>query len=146
MKLDLTNFKKAVAQLEESMAYYRAYQSAEDPKLALLLRAAAIQTFEFTYELSWKMLKRYLVMTSPNPSEFDDMTFNNLIRRGYGQGLLLSDVAIWKHYRRERGTTSHTYNKKKANEVINSVDDFLNDAKHLLAQLEARNNEKSPSN
>ena len=46
------------------------------------LRNSVIQCFEFTYELSHKMLKRYLEETTANPEEFDLGAFQNLIRMG----------------------------------------------------------------
>jgi hypothetical protein len=42
------------------------------PDFQVHLVAAAIQAFEFTYELSWKMLKRYLERTVPNPDGIDE--------------------------------------------------------------------------
>ena len=35
------------------------------------MRASAIQAFEFTYELSVRMIKRYLEQVSANPAEVD---------------------------------------------------------------------------
>jgi hypothetical protein len=64
------------------------------------------------------MLKRYLEMTASNPSEIDAMSFQNLIRLGSEKGLLRSDWEQWKIYRQARGTTSHTYDEKKAQEVF----------------------------
>lgn len=102
------------------------------------MRLAAIQAFEFTYELSLKMLKRYLSLTEPNPSAAGEMTFNDLIRKGYEKGLIQSDLVMWKEYRRERGTTSHTYDEEKAREIFEDIPNFLQDAKYLLAQLQKR--------
>jgi len=53
-----------------------------DPGLREQLRNSVIQCFGFTCELSWKMLKRYLQTTEPNPTEIDISTFQNLIRLG----------------------------------------------------------------
>ena len=51
------------------------------------LRDGLIQRFEFTYELTHKMLRRYLRMISPTPDEFDQMPFQDLIRTGNERGL-----------------------------------------------------------
>jgi len=45
---------------------------------------------------------------------------------------------VWREYRRNRGTTSHTYNEEKAQEVFESVPDFLQDARYLLNRLQER--------
>lgn len=55
------------------------------------LRNSVIHCFEFTCELSWKMLKRNLEETAATPENIDTSTFQNLIRRGNEKGLLSSD-------------------------------------------------------
>ena len=114
MILDLTSLQKAIAQMEEALAYCNSDLAKNDPRLALHLRAAAIQAFEFTYELSFKILKRYLEATETNPAAVDDMTFNELVRRGFELGLLQAEMAEWKEFRKDRGTTSHAYDEEKA--------------------------------
>ena len=81
------------------------------------------------------MLKRYLEMTSPNPQDFDKMSFPELIRSGNEKDLLLSNVEKWKMYREARGTTSHSYNEKKAVEVFEVISPFLEEAKFLLSKI-----------
>ena len=138
VRLDFSSFEKAIFQLENSLEYYDSDLVQKDPQLMLHMRAAAIQAFEYTYELAWKMLKRYLEMTEPNPAEIDQMSFPDLIRLGCERGLLLSDVSVWKIYRKERGTTSHTYNLKKALEVFAKLPAFTQEAKFLLDNLQKR--------
>lgn len=139
MKLDLSPLEKAVAQLEDAIEYYESDLAANDPGLRMHLRAAVIQAFEFTYELSFKMLKRYLELASPNPAEIDAMYFNDIIREAFGRGLVRSDLPAWNEYRRNRGTTSHAYNEPKAQEVFESVPGFLQEARYLLTRLQERN-------
>ena len=55
MKLDLTPLEDAVAQLEEGLDIYHSDLALTDPRLKKHLRAAVIQAFEFTYELSFRM-------------------------------------------------------------------------------------------
>lgn len=138
MRLNLTSFKNAIAQLEQSLSYYHSELVQSDPGLVLQLRAAAIQSFEFTYELSWKMLKRYLKMSEANPAEIEALSFPDLIRMGSDKGLLLSDLKEWNRYRQERGTTSHTYDNSKAQEIFEKLPGFLKEAQYLLTQLETR--------
>ena len=133
--LDVSALEKAIAQLEEALQYCASDLAARDDKLALHLRAGAIQAFEFTYELSLKMLKRYLTFTAENPNIVNELSFNELIRIGYEKGLILSELVTWKEFRKDRGTTSHTYDEIKAKEVFDNIDFFLQDAKYLLDQL-----------
>lgn len=138
MKLDLSSLEKAILQMQEALVYCESDLAKNDPKLAKHLRAAAIQAFEFTYELSYKMIKRYLEMTEGSPATVDEMTFNDVIRTGYERGILKSELTLWKEFRKERGTTSHAYNEEKAAEVFEDIPAFLLEAEHLLSQLKER--------
>ena len=139
MKVNLTPLEDAVAQLEEALDLFYSDLAEADPRLKRHLRAAVIQAFEFTYELSFKMLKRYLELASANPAEIDALVFNDVIREGFRQALLRSELLVWKEFRRNRGTTSHAYNEEKAKEVFESAPDFLQEARYLLNQLHKRN-------
>ncbi len=138
--LDLSSFQSAIGQLETSLSYVNSQMAKEDVKLGEQLRAASIQAFEFTYELTWKMLKRHLEMTEANPALIDEFSFQDLIRTGNERGLLLSDWEIWKVFRTARGTTSHTYNQVKAIEVAELIPDFLKEAQFLFKKLQSTHN------
>lgn len=138
MTLDLSAFDKAVAQLDEALAYCASDLARNDPRLALHLRAAAIQAFEFTYELAFNLLRRFLIATEPNPSRIGEMSFNEIIRLGSARGLLRADVAVWSGFRRDRGATSHAYNETKAIEVFEGIPEFLREVRYLRAQLANR--------
>jgi len=132
MQLDLTAFERAIAQLSEGMTL------ASQPNAHPLLRDGAIQRFEYTYEISWKMLKRFLEATSSDSQTVDTLAFGDLIRLGYERGLLRSSYDIWTLFRKARGTTSHTYDQGKAEEVFKAIPPFLEEAQYLLTQLRAR--------
>ena len=132
MQLDFSSFQNAMLRLEEALVLLNA-----EPGNAIT-RDAVIQRFEFTYELSWKMLKRYLELTAANPAVFDEISFQNLIRQGSEQGLLKSGWDEWWVYRDARSITSHTYNEEKAKEVIAILPNFLSEVKYLFNMLEIR--------
>lgn len=75
MTLDYLPLANAIAQLEKSLAYAHTPAALADAGLGEQLRNSVIQCFEFTYELSWKMLKRYLEATEASPAELDLATF-----------------------------------------------------------------------
>ena len=131
-QLDLSSLQNATLRLEEAWSLLQA-----EPENTII-RDAVIQRFEFTYELSWKMLKRYLEMTASNPASFDEMSFQNLIRRGSEQGLLKSGWDTWWDYRNARAATSHTYDEEKAKAVIVLILPFIREIQYLLAMLESR--------
>jgi len=132
MALDLTPLGNAVDRLREGLARYQADISDTQ------IRDGLIQRFEFTYELSHKMLKRYLEAASANPTEFDNAEFQYLIRSGNEQGLLLGTWPQWRHYRDMRSKTSHTYDEAVALTVVAIIPAFLSEAQHLLDQLRKR--------
>lgn len=138
MNLDFTPLGNAIAQLEKSLAYANSPAAMADTGLREQLRNSVIQCFEFTYELSWKMLKRYLEATEPNPSELDTGTFQNLIRLGNERALLRSDWRQWKTYRQARTDSSHTYDVSKAEAVFAIAPDFLVEARALFGELTRR--------
>lgn len=139
MSLDFTPLGNAITQLERSLQYATSEAAKADSGLFEQLRNSVIQCFEFTYELSHKMLKRYLEETTANPEEFDLGTFQNLIRTGNEKKLLRSNWLRWKDYRQARTNSSHTYDEMKAEAVYAIAPDFLEEARYLYRQLVERN-------
>jgi nucleotidyltransferase substrate binding protein (TIGR01987 family) len=134
--MNIEPLAKAVRRLEEGLDRYR--QDVSD----IQIRDGLVQRFEFTYELSHKMLKRYLELTSPNPAIFDQMGFADLVRSGNEQGLLSGDWPVWKNFREMRGSTSHAYDETIAMKVVSGIPEFLQEANFLLGQLQARSHEQ----
>ena len=139
MRLDLSPLENAVAQLEEGLVLYDSDIVRQHPEIRNQMRAGAIQAFEFTYELSIRMIQRYLERVSANPAEVDRLEFRSLIRRASEQGLLQSDLSAWMGHRRNRGLTSHVYNEAMAERVFQAAQDFLGEVRHLLRELQERN-------
>lgn len=94
--------EKAISRLEEGLNRY--LQDTND----IQIHDGLIQRFEFTYELSHKMLKRYLVAISPNPEIYDSISFQDFIRTGNEYEALLGEWLDWKQYREMRSRTKHT--------------------------------------
>jgi len=132
MTLELTPLRNAVQRLAEGLARY------QSDITDIQIRDGLIQRFEFTYELSHKMLKRYLEAAAANPTEFDGADFQYLVRSGNEQGLLLSAWPAWRHFRDMRSKTSHTYDEEMALIVVGAIPDFLKEASYLLDQLQQR--------
>ena len=135
MNLDFSSLANAILQLEKSIRFAQSEMAQQDMELFEQLRNSVIQCFEFTYELSWKMLKRYLEEIAANPDELDGCSFQTLIRIGNQHGLLRSDWMSWKQYRQARTDSSHTYDADKAENVYGIAPDFLEEARYLYQQL-----------
>ncbi|MBS6008811.1 MAG: nucleotidyltransferase substrate binding protein [Haemophilus parahaemolyticus] len=130
MNFDLTPLHNAIARLEEGLIRYQSNIS------DIQIRDGLIQRFEFTYEISHKMLKRFLEHTSANPAEFDGMTFQDLIRTANERGLLLGSWQDWRKYRDMRSRTSHTYDEDTAILVVAGIPDFLKETQFLQKSLQ----------
>ena len=131
IQLDLTPLDNAIARLDEGWTRYQ--RDVSD----IQIRDGLIQRFKFTYEISHKMLRRFLELTSANPAEFDGMAFQDMIRTGNERGLLLGDWPAWRKYREMRSRTSHTYDEEVAIEVVKGIPAFQREAAHLLQRLRA---------
>lgn len=138
VKLDLGPLELAIARFEASVAHCKSEAALSDSSLARTIEAGTIQAFEFTYELTWKMLRRHLADTEPDAAAIDELSFPDLIRLGSRRGLLLSDWRSWKRFRQQRGITSHTYDSRKAAEVLQGAPALLDEARFLLARLRER--------
>ena len=132
MALDITSVVNAIDRLREGLVRHQS-EPADDQ-----LRDGLIQRFEFTYELSHRMLRRFIRQTAASPEEVDRMAFQDLIRTANQQGLLLGDWPAWHRYRDARAKTSHAYHAKTAQEVAQSLPGFLAEAEYLRDQLRKR--------
>jgi nucleotidyltransferase substrate binding protein (TIGR01987 family) len=132
MKLDTTSLGNAVQRLREGLARYEREPADEQ------LRDGLIQRFEFTYELSHKMLRRYLKEIAASPDEIERMPFADLIRVANAQGLLRSDWPFWRRFHELRARTSHTYDSEAAAQVAAEIPAFLREAEHVYAELPRR--------
>jgi nucleotidyltransferase substrate binding protein (TIGR01987 family) len=135
MTIDFSALGSAIAQLEKSLAYANSDMAKNDAGLFEQLRNSVIQCFEFTYELSHKMLRRYLEEAAASPEEIDLSTFQSIIRMGNEKGLLLSDWNKWRSYRQARTDSSHTYDEDKAKSVYEISPEFLDEARYLYEKL-----------
>jgi nucleotidyltransferase substrate binding protein (TIGR01987 family) len=94
-------------------------------------RDAVIQRFEYTFELCWKTLRRYLEKET-NTQEYN---LKDLFRAAGKQGLINS-VDAWFEYHKGRNLTTHTYHEKTAEETYEIAKKFALDARQLLNSLD----------
>jgi nucleotidyltransferase substrate binding protein (TIGR01987 family) len=131
-KLEFTSLRSALSRLAEG---YQRYQSDVSD---IQIRDGLIQRYEFTYEISHKMLKRHLEMTSASPEAFDALPFADLIRTANEQSLLKSDWSAWKIFREMRAKTSHTYDEDIAQTVVKIIPAFIDEIEFLVRQFDQR--------
>lgn len=114
------DFAKALGRLKEAL-------EAEE---TMIVRDAAIQRFEFTFDLAWKSMKTYLeerkgiICRSPK----------GCIREAYAQGLIEHDE-MWLKLTDMRNLTAHTYREDVAREVYAVLPSAIDRFEKLLSQL-----------
>ncbi len=101
------------------------------------IRSGVIQNFEVTYELSWKLMQRWLNINLGSAAT-DGLTRRQLFRIA-AENRLIPDAELWMNHHLARNATSHTYGRESAERVYRAALEFAHDARRLLAALEARN-------
>ena len=101
------NFNKAFKQLERFVAKVELNEMEEQ---------GLIKAFEYTYELSWKVLqdllkdKGYLDIAGPRP----------VIEQSFQDGYI-QDGKGWMKMHKSRNLTSHTYDEETAEEIVGDI-------------------------
>lgn len=135
------NFLKALSQLEKSVKFIRQCflehsDSAETDDFAEiqnnLLKQGLIQSFEFTHELAWKVIKDYAEFQGNNSISGS----RDAAREGFSMGLI-SNGEVWMEMIYSRNATSHTYNEDIAEGIYGKIiSDYLQAFLELKVKLE----------
>ena len=107
------------------------------------IRDSVIQRFEYTFELSHKILRRFLAETETSRAEISEMFFNDMIRIGCKRGLLLNDLEVWNKYRRLRNLSSHNYDEFNAEDIVVIIPIFIEDIDFELSKIKERLNQET---
>lgn len=106
----LNNYAKALHQLS------LAVQLAKKRSLSELEKQGLIQSFEFTHELAWSVMKDYLFFQGhSNITGSRDAT-----RESFNQGLI-ENGEVWMEMIKSRNQTSHTYNQTVADDIVTKI-------------------------
>ena len=133
--MDFTSLHKALSQLTEAIVFWQERSDA-DP-LKPHLRSAVIQSFEFTYELAVRTLRRVLIERSESADLVRDLSFSDLIRRALDAGLP-TDLNTWRRWRDLRNSTSDTHDEECAQAVVMEVPEFADGMGKLLVCLKSQ--------
>ena len=106
LDIKLDELKRAIGRLKEALGL---------PKTDII-RDSVIQRFEFTVELSWKVLQRHLKSAGISEVLTPKNTFREAARLG-----LVSDPEAWIRFVDARNLSSHTYKESLAEEVYASA-------------------------
>jgi nucleotidyltransferase substrate binding protein (TIGR01987 family) len=140
MALDLSSLRKAITAFGALQARTSdmAWMASLDDVLRFGLKAGVIQHFEFTYELCWKFIQRWLRDNAVAADADHPRTRKDLFRQAARFGII-GDPTPWFAYGDARNLTSHAYDEVKVDVIHQLTGQFLTDAQALLAALEAAN-------
>ena len=102
-------FKQRFENYEKSFALLKEAISLDQP--SIIEKAGAIQFFETTFELAWKLLKDYLTY-----SGYDVKSPRESIKTAFNIGII-RDGDLWIEALMDRNLTTHTYDENIAEEV-----------------------------
>lgn len=133
--IDYEKFQKSLKHLELQFENYTRLEERDDlPELDReAIAESVIQRFETCYDTLWKHLKRYLVEelglpevpNSPKP----------IFRMAEENDLFASPIDCWLRYADARISTSHDYSGEKAEDCLELMEDFVDDAIGLYQTL-----------
>lgn len=119
-KVDLTAFETALARLEDAL------KQAETE----WTRDAAIQRFEFTFELAWKTAMHAAQKEGAQSGASPKQVIKAALKLGW-----IEDNDLWLKMLKDRNLTVHTYKDKVAKEIYDRLPDYRDAFKKLLEQL-----------
>ena len=117
-----SNYSKALKKLEDGVEYIRqniideAKENGVEKDLSDLIKQGLIQSFEFTHELAWNVIKDYAAFQG-NP---EIRGSRDAIREGFVMGLI-QDAEVWMEMIGSRNKTSHTYDEETADEIYTKI-------------------------
>lgn len=120
----LSDLKEAVLRLDE------AYERYDKPDLSRLEKDGTIQRFEFTFELSWKLMQA--VLSDQHKQTYGVKT---IIRESAKLGLIDSPTK-WFGFLDARNLTAHTYKQETADEVLKKAKKFGIIVKKFVKEVE----------
>ncbi|MDR0321191.1 MAG: nucleotidyltransferase substrate binding protein [Treponema sp.] len=104
------NYKKALTVLKNAV------ELAGKRDLTDLEKQGVIQAFEFTFELSWNVMKDYLDEQGIN----DIIGSKNAIRHSFNEGII-EDGDVWMDMLRHRNLASHIYDEETAEDIYSAI-------------------------
>lgn len=125
----LDSYHKALARLAEIVG------ASKKRALNEFERDGLVQRFEFTHELSWKLMKAYAEYQG-----FDGIGGSRDATRKAFEMSLISDGQSWMDMIKSRNETSHNYDGSMADDVVDSI---INRFYPLLAEFYQKMNNLS---
>jgi nucleotidyltransferase substrate binding protein (TIGR01987 family) len=123
------NFRRALERFCEALDRKEALEQEGFGDIFLDL---AVKRFEFTYEMSWKAIRRCLDFLGIE-AKYPRACF----KEAYALGLLTNET-VWLEMIEQRNLTSHVYNQEEVKGILTHLDEYRLNFEQLLTQLEAK--------
>ncbi len=125
----IKSFEKALGRLNE--AHLRAKDGLKDDDY-YFFRDSAIQRFEFTVEIFWKTIKRFL----KEKEGIDCRTPKSCIREFFSAGYMDEDSAVLLlKMIDDRNLTSHTYREEVAEGIFMRLQEYIKQLQAVLLKF-----------
>ncbi len=124
----LSNYSKALRQLSAAV------KLADERELSDLEKQGLVQAFEFTHELAWRVIRDFY----QNQGESGLQGSRDAVRMAFRRGLINSGD-IWMDMIKSRNLTSHTYDEKTVDAIVDVVrGEYFEEFRKLEAKLDAQ--------
>lgn len=117
----IVSFKESLERLDEVLA----------EKYSTIVRDASIQRFEFTVELAWKSIQKFLRQHGVSCN-----SPKNCLRESFKFGLI-EDDPLWVKMIEDRNLTVHTYNEETADKIYKSIPSYASLLRGLFEAIES---------
>jgi len=104
------NYLKALDQLNDAVGIYNSRE------LSVLEEQGLIQSFEYTHELAWNVIKDFLEYKG-NQNIYGS---RDATKEAFSYGLI-TQGDIWMGMIKSRNKTTHTYNRETAKEIVEFI-------------------------
>ena len=134
-------YKQCIKSLK--LAYTELSKYKQEDDIYTVFRAACIKEFEIILEQSGKLLRKLLKSYYSSPKAVYDLNFKDVFRAAHKFNLIdEKQVLKWLEYRDNRNITSHDYGEILADNALEIIPEFINDAEILEEILNKKfNNE-----
>jgi len=106
-------YKQRFENFEKSFLLLKQAIDIEMP--SIVERAGAIQFFEITFELSWKLMKDYLEYLG-----YSVKSPRETIKTAFSIGII-ENAEVWLKALMDRNLTTHTYDENDADEIYENI-------------------------
>jgi len=111
-----SNYGRALDKLVLEADYLKKHQGEWEPLLVDMAREGLVQSFEFTHELAWNVMKDYIAYQGNDRVRGS----RDATREAFAMQLI-EDGQGWMDMIKSRNETSHTYDNETAETVVDSI-------------------------